>query len=454
VTVPPARQLGRDPATPIRVAILLPQLIYSDDYLDGWKWGFEQAGCKVELIDISYLHRLNTSRASIYSTGRQGHFAKDVAQLALRGKPDLVWAHHGRAAGSNQIFMRTLARSGVPSAVYLCDEPYEIGETIKYSPQFDWVFTMDPCTLGVHKRARAKKDRVFYLPPAVNPDHFKLVPYPNRRSPRQVTAFFLGNASLVPRPDYFKPVERVVDGADIRFWETVGKHTTNKWIPLEQHPALYGNCKLALNVHRDPRITKECFLTRVKNRKPNQPIPNGLVLCKTPDGFGTGFWNDANLPAAHVNPRFFEMAACGTLVVSDNHRTELNRLFPFAPQASNPDHFLELVLYYLDHEDEAEQIGKACYYQTLMRHTYLHRALEVLIRLGFTESLKASRCSSLVERPDWLTPQDFNEQGVRSSSAQTGPSEPWSPAYGRSLIEESGIPSGTGSLDLTTPWSR
>ncbi len=455
MTVPPARQLGRNPSTPIKVLLAVPELIYSDDYLDGWKWGFKKAGCEVVEFDISYLAKLNAGSGlnSAYSVGRMGHFAKDIGQQALKHRPDFVWCHHGRAA-ANQIFMRTLARSGVPIVAYLCDEPYEVGETARYSPQFDWVFTMDPCTLDTHRRARVKKDRVFYLPPAVNPERFKLKTYPERQRPNQTTAFFLGNASLVPRPTYFRPIEKVVAGTDIRFWETVGKIHPHKWVALDKHPELYAGCKMALNVHRDPRITKECWHKRVKNRMHNHPIPSGLKLCQSPTGFGTGFWNDPDLPAAHLNPRFFEMAACGTLVISDNHRPELKRLFPFSPQASDPDHFLELVLYYLEHEDEAERIGQACYYQTLKQHTYLHRAIEVLIRLGFSESLRAGPYSSWVERGDWLTPQGFDSLGNSLSSEQTGPCERWSPAYGKLLIEKSGIPSDTGSLDLTTAWSH
>jgi hypothetical protein len=422
-------------------------LMYSDDYLDGWKWGFRKAGCEVIEHEISYLAKIMPTRGP-YSTGRQGGFAKDVANQIIRMKPDLVWCHHGRIA-SHPLFLQGIHRAGIPIAVYLCDEPYEVGETAGYSKGFDWVFTMDPCTVETHRRARAKRDRVFYLPPAVNPDRFKPKGWDHKKKP----VFFLGNASLTPRPEWLKPVEKLIDGVEVCYWHTVSKRNPKEWIGLDQYPELYADTKIALNVHRDPRITKECWYRRVQGRKKNHPVPAGLKLCEHTDGFGTGFWNDANLPAAHVNPRFFEMALSSALVVSDNHRTELARLFPFAPQAESPDHFLELVHYYTNHEDEAERIAGACAYRILKRHTFLHRALEILIRVGFGESLKASRCSLLEEQADWLTPQDFNEQGIRSSSEPTGPSERWSPAYGMSLIEESGIPSDTGSLDLTTAWS-
>ena len=47
-----------------------------------------------------------------------------------------------------------------------------------------------------------------------------------------------------------------------------------------------------------------------------------------------------------------------------------------APQAEDPEHFYELVRYYLDHLDEAEEIGRACSFLISSRHSYRHRAAE------------------------------------------------------------------------------
>jgi Glycosyl transferases group 1 len=164
-------------------------------------------------------------------------------------------------------------------------------------------------------------------------------------------------------------------------------------------------------------------------------------------------WNDGDLPASHVNPRFFEMAACGTLVVSDSHREELARMFPFAPRAGTKEKFLELVLYYLEHLDEAEEIGRACSLRISKQHTWRHRAAEVLERTGLTGLLKVAPASYLGEPLAWLTPQDFTPQGVRSCLAATGPSDSWSPRYGMSLISGSGDPSVATSIDAVGPLS-
>jgi len=377
--------------------------------------------------------------------------AKQLAQSIAGWGATIVFCHHGRA-GSNGDFQTTLKRSGIKTAVYLCDEPYECGETAKYSPRYDFVFTMDPCTVELHRKVRQNRTNVFYLPPGVDVDHFPRRPYfKNGELIREIPAFFLGNATLIPRHEWLKPIDRLVDGADIRFFETVGKGH-KKWIPIDRHHEFYANCVVGLNVHRSPVITRECFKKRVLSRG-KEPVPPHAELCsQMPRREGTGFWNDFNLPAAHVNPRFMEMASCGTLVVSDDHRSELARMFPMAPRAESPEHFYELVSYYINHPGEAEEIGHACSMLVSRRHSYTHRAAEVLIRAGFKELLPESQLSSLGALADWWTPQDCGPLGIESFSARTGPSERWSPQLGTLLTRRSGRKSDTDSVDAPTPW--
>ncbi len=445
-----ARRLGH--SNPLKVAIADDSgLIYSDDYRNGWVWGFQGIGCEVKVFDVSGLRRFGMARLSPYSSGSAKGFPKMMGKNVAAWRPDLVFCHHGRGC-SNLSFLEPLHRVGAATAVYLCDEPYEVGETAIYAGNFKYAFTMDPYTLEIHRMSRPNRQGVFYLPPGVNTDHFKLVPYAKRKG----GAFFLGNASLIPRTAWLKPVEEIC-GAEICYWPD-GRHAvakgSPKWIGLEQHPKRYGDCYVGLNVHRHPGITMECYKRRILARNiRNKPVPKGLTLAPgPPQTEGTGFWNDGDVPAAHVCPRFFEMAACGTLVVSDHSRSELSRLFPMAPQASNPEHFLELVSYYLDHTDEAEEIGRACNYLISKRHSYRHRAAEVLIRVGLETSGSANLRSLLGEPEGWLSPQVFDLPRARWSSAPTGPSERWSPQSGLALTRPSGNPSAASSVDVQSPW--
>lgn len=452
------RRLGR--AVKDRPLVVIAddsRLIYSDDYRVGWKWGFERIGCDVRVVDVSELRKGLTQGGmpSPLSMGRN-HAAKPIADQIANLEPDLVFAHHGRAA-SNKMFADRLAARGVKTAVYLCDEPYETGETTTYSPNFNYVFTMDPCTVEAHRRSRSNREGVYYLPPGVHTEDFQRRPYFNDEGDciRELETLFIGNGTLVPRLKYFRPIDRMVAGSCFQYLtKTVSKAHKKDWIPYETHPAWYANCKIGLNVHRAPWITEDCYRKRVVNRPKTFAVPHGIKISGSPppQGWGTGFWNDSNLPAAHINPRFLEMAACGTLVISDNHRSELARLFPGAPQASDPDHYLELVLYYLEHPDEAEAIGAKCSYLISRRHSYKHRAAEVLTRAGLKGLLLDDLYSSLGQPEDWLTPQDLRPPEMSSSSEPTGPSERWSPQSGMLWISQSTSPKNMQSVDAPSPW--
>lgn len=426
-------------------------LIYSDDWRRGWIRGFTDIGCSVKVVDISQMRRANAGGP--YSV-RGSNVAAAMADVIGATKPDLVWCHHGRAAG-NEFFLSKLRRRGIRSAVYLCDEPYEVGETARYSPRFDYVFSMDYCTVETHKNARhfATRNHVFYLPPCADTSIFK----PRDYTDRKIKAFFLGNPTLRPRENWLRYVERKIPGVDIRYWPQNGRPIakgSSAWIPVDDHPKWYANCIVGLNIHRHPGITKECYETRIKRRPRTMGIPTGATLVeKPPAEDGTGFWNDFDLPASHINPRFFEFAACGTCVVSDDMRDEMARLFPFAPAARDQNHFFELVTHFIEHPAEAEEIGRACYSRVSRLHTYQHRAYEALTRVGLSKYVSESHASSLGEPGAFLTPQDFEQLREASSSARTGRSGPWSPPYGLSLTRTCGDPRLQDSLDVPPPVS-
>ena len=431
------------PSGPPRVAIADDSsLIYSDDYRSGWEWGFRQLGCEVEVFDISILRRSGGMVASPYRTNLPRLATKGLADQISAWNPDLVWCHHGRAAAADG-FIDYLRRRGTGIvAVYLCDEPYECGETLLYSKLFDYVFTLDPCTIAAHQAARGNVgEHVFYLPAAANTEHFRPLPY----EPRTLPILFLGNAELTPRPQWLDPVEQAIPGSKILYRSEVrlGRRVpvakgAETWIPYQDHPALYGSCVVGLNVHRAPWITQECLQTRVINRPNTKPVPGGAQLCKQATEFGTGFWNDLNLPAAHINPRFFEMSACGTLVVSDDSRFELARMFPMAPRAATPERFLELATYYLEHRDEAEMIGATCSMLVSRRHSFRHRAAEVLVRAGLRDAAQVAQSCFLGPPEDWLTTQQFEWLKGASRLDLTGPFDTWSPALGMSLTQTFG----------------
>ena len=428
-------------------------LIFSDDYRAGWKEGFEDIGCRVTIVDVSPMRNYVKLGGRQTVLSMRSPMPKMLGQTVANMNPDLVFIHHGRGA-ANEAFLKVLKDKMIRTAVYLCDEPYECGETSLYSPRFQFVFTMDPSTIRLHQMARNKRADVFYLPPASSARHFKLRPYWHRTGPN---CFFLGNGSLTPRKPFLEAASLAVEKCDIRFMDATIKHH-DRWIPFDDHPEYFANCKIGLNIHRSPWADKNCWNKRILKRPSSfkwvkgAPHPDPTNWPKKL--IGTGFWNDYNLDAHHWNPRFLEMAICGTLVINDDSRTELAREFPYVPRAKDPTHFVELIRYYLEHEAEAEEIGRRCRTHILRQHTYPHRAAEVLVRTGLKGWLEAKPCSFLGAPEGWLTPQDTDLLTARSSLEQTGLCERWNPASGRSSIGQCGSPKGGISTDagIASQW--
>jgi hypothetical protein len=428
------------------------KLGYSDNYRAGWPEGFRRMGCDVQVVDIGFMrnyHRIGGRRAGPMSM-RSVLSPKQCGREIAKREPDLVWFHHGRNGASPEL-LNAIRESGALTACYLCDEPYETGETAIYARHYDHAFTMDACTLEVHRRSRRERKNVWYLPPGTDTEFFR----PGATfGERTIPALFLGNGKLTPREKYLRPVARLVKQAVINYFGTVGKGNKQKWIPLEQHPSLFGDTQIGLNIHRDPRISKECFDTRVRNRPKDMQHPAGLDLCQSPTGWGTGFWNDGDLPASHWSPRFMDMSACGCLVINDGARSEIEREFDFVPQADDPQHFVELVLHYIANPDKAEEIGRACAERISKRHDYRHRAAEVLIRLGLKDRIRDDLLSSLGAPREWLTPQELDVLSDKSPLGRTGRSDTWIPRYGSALTNQSSSRNATTLRDRDPGWWR
>lgn len=405
--------------------------------------GFLGLGCHVDVVDISQFVPSFRPTSGKYSVGRMMKRLNLVAETLVKEfKPDLLFTHHGRDA-AHRDFLTYFRRRGIPTAAYFCDEPYECGETVKWSAMYDYAFLIDPCTMPVHQAVRPRGRNVFYLPPGVDVNHYRPMPVE-----RDQDVLFLGNANLTPREPFLRLLEKRLN-ADIRFFGQVTKDDP-RWVKLKDHPELFSRFKLGANPHRSPWMNEECWNKRVKSSKAS---PIAKPPEKRPMEWGTGFWNDANRPAAHVNPRFFAMAACGSVPVNCNTRSELARMFPEAPRADTPEDMLMICQRLLIDEDLRKEIASSCLQKIRSRHTYFHRVAEILIRLGWKDALKAETWSSLGEPQEWMTPQEPSSLGLSTSWEPTGPLDSWSPPSGRSSTLRSGQQSEDGFETSTTdPW--
>lgn len=259
------------------------------------------------------------------------HAAWSDAQLAAKVEafaPDLLFVVHGRR------FIQRWRRPfpGVPSAVWLLDEPYEVDDTARFSARFDQVFVNDPATLARHPGS-------VYLPVCYDP----AVHVPGA-GPRPHTVGFIGGGNPAR--------ERALQALAVRGmliyviggpWRTreVQAVCRSRNIPAAATADWYRDTQIVINVFRDVH-----------------------------------HYNRQHIAATSLNPRVYEALACGALVVSE-WRPEIATRIPDLPTFRTTDECVELVAHLLAHPVEAEARRRQCV-ASIAGDTYQARLSTVL----------------------------------------------------------------------------
>jgi len=87
-----------------------------------------------------------------------------------------------------------------------------------------------------------------------------------------------------------------------------------------------------------------------------------------------------NIPPFANNMRLFEATGIGTLLITD-WKENLHEMFELGKEViayCSPEECAELIHYYLEHEDEREEIARAGQQRTLGEHTYYKRMHELI----------------------------------------------------------------------------
>jgi spore maturation protein CgeB len=137
----------------------------------------------------------------------------------------------------------------------------------------------------------------------------------------------------------------------------------------------------------------------------NQPWPHVNQYCGTiSDNHVADLFKSARIcpnlsePHAHtrgidVNERAFKILCAGGFCIMDNVRAAKELLPQGIVYADNPEHFAELVDYYLSNPDESLEIGEFGRMKVLQEHTNFHRA--ILFLLEFNENHAAERLGAV-----------------------------------------------------------
>lgn len=280
-----------------------------------------------------------------------------VAQIAAERRPDWMLALNGVVLPAEQV--AAVRELGIRTAVWFTDDPYYTDWTDSIARRYDDVFTLEAACLPFYRELGCS--RVHHLPFAADPAVF--FPRPAHPSQRRDICF-IGTAyrnrlemvdALAP---FLKSRRTLISGwwwdRLSRFRELKEKIALGQWLSPEDTAAWYSAAKIVVNLHResdDPEVNR----------------------------------NGRGVPALSVNPRTFEISACGTLQVCDE-RDELTRLYEPGKEIvtyRTAEELQEKLQYYLEHEEERREIALQGYLRTLREHTYRRRLDRMLqIALG------------------------------------------------------------------------
>lgn len=340
-------------------------------YHAGWRHGYHYARCETlvrqelgavkRLFDMRVLYVKADGQPyvsldegimdGLASTVREWHVIgpqEPVAETALSLRPDLVLVLDAAGRPFPVEQADRMRAAGIKTAVWFPDDPYHSDLTLTLAPHYDYVFTLE---LGCvpHYRA-AGATQVHYLPFAANP--YKIRPQRVDTS-YQYDICFIGTA-FWNRAAFFDQIAEYLSTKRVFingwFWDRMAKYSTlagkikGYWLPPEEAVRYYSGAKIVINLHR--AADDETHNT-----------------------------NSRGLKAVSVNPRLFEIAACGTLQLTDVREQTSAMYVPGSEIVtfSSPQEMIERIEYYLAHEEERRLIAWNGLKRTLRDHIYRKR---------------------------------------------------------------------------------
>lgn len=290
---------------------------YSRSIWTGLCRGFEKQGCTVQLVDSTLL-----PKPSSFSS-----------------LPDLLFSVHGGNVPLNSVNDYKVA--GVTTAVYLLDEPYEVDSSVKWSRYYDWVFTVDRSTIDVH----AEYSKVSHMPCGYDETVF------NTDGPSISSELLMLGSCFSARENI---LGRTINKFGNRFtwvgpgWTKLcqaGIHY-DRLVTPEECAMFYRGADITLNIHRD----------------------------STWSHFGQ--LNSRGLVATHLNPRFWEAAACGSFAFS-SERSDLQKIAKGAASFKDENDLFDKLDYFVNNPKARKKQAKLMY-RAVKKHSYSERARQIL----------------------------------------------------------------------------
>lgn len=283
-----------------------------------------------------------------------------MAEMASLIRPDLVLVLNGLHVFPDDHLAQVdrIREMGIRTAIWFADDPYVTGQTAAIAPHYDAVVTHERSTVELYRSVGCAE--VHHLAFAADIERFRPVTPP---AAYRCDVCFIGQG-FWNRIETFDAIAEEL--ADLRvfiaggLWERLRNYHLLKrairpgWLPVDESVLWYNGAKIVINLHRTA-----------------EP--------------GSDNANVSGLPGLSVNPRTFEIAACGAFQLTDR-RSDLEAYYRPGIELETFDSPAELaakIRHYLKHEDERRRIAVRGLARTLREHTYAHRAGSLLRLLGY-----------------------------------------------------------------------
>ncbi|RAV22079.1 CgeB family protein [Paenibacillus contaminans] len=280
----------------------------------------------------------------------------NAVAAARQIRPDLVLVLEGMEFSPEHI--RAIRAEGIPTAIWFTDDPYYSDLTPRLAAHYDYVFTQDVGCVDFYRKLGHSS--VHHMPLAAHPVVYRPLPIaPNYRK----DVSFIGSA-FWNRVHFMDQVSGALARKRVLisgwWWQRLKSYrklasqiNTKAWMgPLETARHYFGS-KIVINIHRSA----------------------------TDDSWNS---NRRRIPAQSVNPRTFEIAACGAFQLTDI-RSDLSTMYRPGEEIvtyDSPHDFVEKMNHYLTHERERKNISLRGLRRTLLEHTYPKR-LRAIFKIIF-----------------------------------------------------------------------
>ncbi|MFS1512906.1 glycosyltransferase [Chengkuizengella sp. SCS-71B] len=275
-----------------------------------------------------------------------------IHKVALEINPHLILFFDGWYVSAPKINL--LKNLGFKMAVWFIDDPYYTDFTKAIAPNYDVVFTIEKGCIDFYKSFGC--ENVYFLPLAADHDIFNQKK--DLESKYNTSVLFVGNAHP-DRLQFFKSIDDELFKRNIRIigpnWDELKGSSLhdciliNNRISYEETAKYYNGAKIVINMHRS-----------IENPEINI--------------------NSIKIPAQSLNPRTFEISACGAFQLTD-YREELENVYIPGKDIgtyTSPVDLIQKIDYYLSHSFERKRMANKAMQKTLKSETYLNRINQLL----------------------------------------------------------------------------